>query len=53
MYFPDEVIEGVYSGLIEHNPEASTYFQPQLVSNDRNRDRKILEFILGTLESYT
>ena len=50
MYFPDEVIEGVYSGLIEHNPDASTYFQPKLVLNDSNRGRKILEFALENLE---
>jgi len=50
MYSPDEVIEGVYSGLIEHNPDASTYFLPQLVLNDSNRGRKILEFVLENLE---
>ena len=50
MYSPDEVIEGVHSGLIEHNPHASTYFQPQLVLNDSNRERKLLEFILVNLE---
>jgi hypothetical protein len=49
MYSPDEVIEGVHSGLIEHNPHASTYFQPQLVLNDSNRERKLLEFILVNL----
>ena len=53
MYSPDEVIEGVYSGLIEHNPEASTYFEPQLVLNDSNRGRKILEFVLENLEECT
>ena len=53
MYFPDEVIEGVYSGLIEHNPDASTYFQPKLVLNDSNRGRKILEFALENLEECT
>ena len=50
MYSPDEVIEGVYSGLIKDNPDASTYFQPKLVLNDSNRGRKILEFALENLE---
>ena len=53
MYSPDKVIEGVFLGVIEHNLKAPTYFQPQLVLNDSNRDRKILEFILGPLELYT
>ena len=53
MYSPDEVIEGVYSGLIEHNPEAPTYFQPQLVLNDSNQGRKILWFVLENLEDCT
>ena len=43
----------VYSGLIEHNPDASTYFQPKLVLNDSNRGRKILEFVLENLEECT
>ena len=53
MHSPDEVIEGVYSELIEHNPDASTYFQPKLVLNDSNRGRKILEFVLENLEECT
>ena len=53
MYSPDKVIEGVFLGLIEDNLKAPTYFQPQFVLNDSNRNRKILEFILGPLELYT
>ena len=53
MYSPDEVIEGVYSGPIEHNPDASTYFLPQLVLNDSNRGRKVLVFALENLEECT
>lgn len=51
MYSRDDFVDGIFSGLIEHNPDASPQFQPQLVLNDFENGRKTLEFVLDNLRS--
>jgi len=41
--------DGIISGLIQDNPDASAQFQPRLVLNDYASGRKTLEFVLDNL----
>ena len=51
MFSQADFTDGIISGLIQHNPDASTQFQPKLVLNDYVHGRKTLEFILDNIHS--
>lgn len=51
MFSQTDFADGVISGLIQHNPDASQLFQPKLVLNDSANGRKTLEFVLDNIRS--
>ena len=51
MFSQTDFADGVISGLIPHNPDASQLFQPKLVLNDSANGRKTLEFVLDNIRS--
>ena len=51
MFSQADFTDGIISGLIQHNPDASQLFQPKLVLNDSANGRKTLEFVLDNIRS--
>lgn len=49
MFSRDALLDGVRSGLVEHDPDVSDSFKPHLVLNDLSRGSKTLEFILNNI----
>jgi superfamily II DNA or RNA helicase/HKD family nuclease len=51
MFSQNDFSNGIFSGLIQHDPDVSPLFQPKLVLNDYENGRKTLEFILDNIGS--
>ncbi|MDG1904692.1 MAG: DUF3427 domain-containing protein [Arenicella sp.] len=51
MFSQDDFTDGIISGLIQHNPDATRQFQPKLILNDYASGRKTLEFVLDNIRS--
>ena len=51
MFSQADFVDGIISGLIEHNPDASRLFEPKLILNDVTNGKKTLEFVLDNVRS--
>ena len=51
MFSQSDFADGIASGLIQHDPDASQLFQPKLILNDSANGLKTLEFVLDNIRS--
>jgi superfamily II DNA or RNA helicase/HKD family nuclease len=51
MFSRDALLDGIRSGLVEHDPDVSDSFKPHLVLNDLSSGSKTLEFILNNISN--